>query len=134
MTSQTDRTRCFPLEKIQDNHNNFLLINVIKQRCAVVYRNMDCAANPTTFEIEGSFGCTDQSAFIRERYTLPSLYYVSFRFTFRFDTHLLNYIGTILFYNLPLSFTQFEYSILPERLGFFGEQIFNMIFRVDQIP
>ena len=128
MTSQTDRARCFPLEKIQDNHNNFLLINVIKQGRAVAYRNIDCAVNPITFEIEGSFGYTDQSvSFIRESYTLPYLYYVSFRFTSRFDTHLLNYIGTILFYNLSPSFTQFEYSILPERFRFFGEQIFNMI-------
>ena len=48
------------------------------------------------------------------------------------DIHLLNYIGAILFHNFSLSFTQFEYSIVPGLFRFFGGELFNMIFYVDQ--
>ena len=41
----------------------------------------------------------------------------SFRFTFRFDIHLLNYIGAILFHNLFLFFIQLECSILEKPLS-----------------
>ena len=56
----------------------------------------------------------------------------SIRFAFRFDIHFSNYIGAILFHNLSSSFMQFEYSIVAESLRFFGEELFNMIFYVDQ--
>ena len=56
----------------------------------------------------------------------------SLRFTFLFDVHLSNYINAISFHKLSPSFTQLQYSILPEGLRFFGEQLSNMIFYVDQ--
>ena len=56
----------------------------------------------------------------------------SFRFTFRFDIHLLNYMDAISFHNLSHLSRNLNIPCSENLSGFFGGKLSNVIFYVEQ--